>query len=166
MNKSRYIPIVLIAVLVSAGLGAFAYAAANNNSTEIIYACANRTNGQMRLASSPGDCKKPEIALSWNQAGPEGPEGPPGPPGSSAESFQIFTSTISISSSDQDVVGSAECGNGYIRVSLLTPLMPEGVTVTAATPSLNHDHVGTWQFENSGGEGEITLRILCMQLAE
>src|SRR5262249_14616117 len=46
-----------------------------------IQACYNDTNGNLRLVSSPGDCRNHETAISWDITGPAGPPGPPGPPG-------------------------------------------------------------------------------------
>lgn len=46
-----------------------------------IQACYNDTNGNLRLVSSPSDCRNHETAISWNTTGPSGPPGPPGPPG-------------------------------------------------------------------------------------
>lgn len=46
-----------------------------------IQACYNDTNGNLRLVSSPDDCRNHETAISWDITGPAGPPGPPGPPG-------------------------------------------------------------------------------------
>ena len=47
----------------------------------VIYGCANETNGRLRVVSSPNECLQPEIAVSWNVVGPQGPQGEPGPQG-------------------------------------------------------------------------------------
>ena len=46
-----------------------------------LFACARNNNGQLRLASGPGQCDGNETAVSWNIAGPQGPAGPAGPQG-------------------------------------------------------------------------------------
>ena len=46
-----------------------------------IQACYNDTNGNLRLVSSPADCRNHETAISWNMSGPAGPPGPAGPAG-------------------------------------------------------------------------------------
>jgi hypothetical protein len=47
----------------------------------IIYGCINKTNGNLRVVSSPAECKQPEIAIYWNKVGPQGEQGEPGPQG-------------------------------------------------------------------------------------
>jgi hypothetical protein len=42
-----------------------------------IQACYNDTNGNLRLVSSPSDCRNRENPVSWNVAGAPGPAGPP-----------------------------------------------------------------------------------------
>jgi hypothetical protein len=46
-----------------------------------IQACYNDTNGNLRLVSSPSDCRNHESPISWNVAGAPGPQGPQGDPG-------------------------------------------------------------------------------------
>jgi hypothetical protein len=36
----------------------------------VIYGCANKTTGILRVVSSPNECLQPEIAVSWNVVGP------------------------------------------------------------------------------------------------
>lgn len=81
MIKSKYMASGLVAVILATCLAAIAYSAAAPSSSSVIYACANKTNGQMRLAARPADCKNNEAALSWNQAGAPGVQGPLGPHG-------------------------------------------------------------------------------------
>lgn len=53
----------------------------------VINACAKARGaeegqrGALRVVSAPGDCKKNETALSWNEEGPAGARGPAGPAG-------------------------------------------------------------------------------------
>jgi hypothetical protein len=81
MTKSKYMALGLVAVIMATCLAAIAYSAAATNAPAVIYACANKVNGQMRLAASPSDCKNNEMALSWNQTGAPGPQGPAGTQG-------------------------------------------------------------------------------------
>ncbi len=46
-----------------------------------INGCYNRTNGNLRVVDDPASCRQHEVAISWNQVGPQGPAGPQGPPG-------------------------------------------------------------------------------------
>ena len=71
-----------IAVAALAGGGLVAAAASRDNgSPSVIKACANRSNGKLRLAGPAGSCKQHERAISWNVQGPTGPPGPAGAPG-------------------------------------------------------------------------------------
>ncbi len=54
---------------------------AQTASGNTIYACYNKTNGDLRKVSGPGQCKNPELPISWNVAGTPGPQGPQGPQG-------------------------------------------------------------------------------------
>jgi hypothetical protein len=46
-----------------------------------IHACITKSTGNIRIVSTPGQCKSNEAPISWNQAGPAGPAGPQGVPG-------------------------------------------------------------------------------------
>jgi hypothetical protein len=91
-----------------------------------IYACYNKTNGDLRKVSGPGQCKTPELPISWNVAGTPGPQGPQGqqgvqgppgqkgetgatgpegPQGPQGEAGQSVTSEVI-------PVGDARCANG------------------------------------------------------
>jgi hypothetical protein len=50
----------------------------NNN---VIYACYQKENGNLRRVSGPGQSKNSEIQMSWSAAGVPGPTGPQGPKG-------------------------------------------------------------------------------------
>src|SRR5437016_124853 len=54
-------------------------AQSTNNNT--IYACYHKTTGDLRKVSGPGQCKNPEIEISWNIAGVPGRQGPKGDKG-------------------------------------------------------------------------------------
>jgi len=49
----------------------------------MIYACAQKNSGDLRIVDSLDDCRKSEDPVWWNQAGPPGNPGLPGPPGES-----------------------------------------------------------------------------------
>lgn len=53
--------------------------AQTNNNT--IYACYHKNAGDLRRVSDPGQCKNPEIEISWNVAGVPGTQGPKGDKG-------------------------------------------------------------------------------------
>ena len=51
----------------------------------VIQGCYKENNGPLRVVDVGSDCGPSELALSWNQVGPQGPSGPPGAQGPSGE---------------------------------------------------------------------------------
>jgi hypothetical protein len=51
---------------------------------EIIYACANLSDGSVRIVDTPDACRKNEGPLQWNVQGPTGEPGEQGPQGEPA----------------------------------------------------------------------------------
>jgi len=51
----------------------------------MIYACAHKNSGDLRVVDGPDDCLPSEIELVWSVEGPQGPEGPEGPQGPPGE---------------------------------------------------------------------------------
>lgn len=49
--------------------------------TGVITACYQKNNGQLRVVEAGESCNASELALQWNQTGPQGVQGPPGPTG-------------------------------------------------------------------------------------
>ena len=87
-------------------LGVIAYASIPD-SNGVIHGCYKKSGGTLRIIDDGvSQCDKGEIAVSWNQtgpqglqglqgpAGPQGPEGPQGPPGSGG-SRQLTIATVS-----------------------------------------------------------------------
>jgi len=54
---------------------------AEESTDELIYGCYKKNNGQLRIVKDPGQCRPPEVPITWNQLGPVGPTGPQGEPG-------------------------------------------------------------------------------------
>ena len=59
-------------VLVSAGVGAVAFAIAH----AVIHGCYRNHDGSLRVVDDPTTCKLNETALSWKQNRPAGTPGP------------------------------------------------------------------------------------------
>src|SRR5205807_5713648 len=57
------------------------YTQAQTTNNNTIYACYQKTTGDLRKVSGPGQCKNTEIQISWNTAGVPGPQGPKGDKG-------------------------------------------------------------------------------------
>lgn len=64
-------------------------------SAQIIYGCI-KSNGALKVVTSPTNCAAKETRISWSQVGPQGPpgaEGPPGPEGRPGPTLSLFDSS-------------------------------------------------------------------------
>ena len=82
-RKGTLVVLALALALVIAG--GVAYAAAGIPAADgTIYGCyldhqnTLERQGNLRVVSDPSLCKNNEVAISWNQEGPQGPKGDPG----------------------------------------------------------------------------------------
>jgi hypothetical protein len=123
------------------------------DSSGVINGCWNKTNGNLRVIDTANDsCRTSEIAISWNETGPQGPQGPqgpagpPGPPG------------LDRGSAAYSVVNGA-CGGGG-GTGFFTN---GGISGTFNAPALAPGHTGcgsasfqmslNWSFQNLTGPG-------------
>jgi hypothetical protein len=80
--RRRRLPLLLLAPLVlGAGVALAAQGTAHKRANGVIWACAKKGTGHLRMVAGPGRCRKGEQALSWNVQGPAGPAGSPGATG-------------------------------------------------------------------------------------
>jgi hypothetical protein len=113
MNK--YLLLAALMLCLCALNSASAQAQATNGNT--IYACYHKNSGDLRRVSGPGQCKNPEIQISWNVAGvpgPRGPQGPQGPQGPKGETGATGIQGPPGQSVTSEVIplGDARCTNG------------------------------------------------------
>lgn len=54
---------------------------AAHHDANVIHACAQDSNGKLRMVESDEDCGLSESPVEWGIVGPEGPQGPEGPTG-------------------------------------------------------------------------------------
>ncbi len=72
---------VVVGLVVSAALGAIAYASIPD-AGGVIHGCYKNGNGDLRVIDSSADsCKSSETGLNWNKQGIPGPQGPQGAQG-------------------------------------------------------------------------------------
>ena len=65
-----------LAVLATVGIG---YAAIPDSSG-VLHGCYQKQNGNLRVVNSANDCRRSELAIQWNQRGPQGVPGLPARP--------------------------------------------------------------------------------------
>lgn len=77
-------PLLLLAALalVLAGGAAFAGQSAPHRAKGVIFACAQKQGGRLRVVAGSGSCRRGEQPLAWNIQGPQGKRGPSGEAGS------------------------------------------------------------------------------------
>lgn len=75
------LPLVIALSAVAALAGGIAVAASIPAADGTITGCYHKNNGQLRVVESATQCNPSELALTWQQEGPEGPQGPQGPVG-------------------------------------------------------------------------------------
>src|SRR5213083_501079 len=76
--------------------------AAIPDSTGIIHGCYQQRTGDLRiLDTNATGCRSDELAIQWNQTGPQGPAGPQGAPGPAG-----------LAGSPLDFIVIAYCGSG------------------------------------------------------
>jgi hypothetical protein len=68
-------------ILTIAAIGLGVAAAQTPGNSNVIYACYQKNDGQLRRVNGPGDCKPSEISLNWTVSGIQGPKGDKGDPG-------------------------------------------------------------------------------------
>lgn len=61
---------LIVLPVILAGLAACANAQFNVTERDIIHACAQKQNGQLRVVDDPSECRPSEEAISWNRTGP------------------------------------------------------------------------------------------------
>ena len=101
--------------------------------TSTLAFCENKSNGNLRLATSASDCRNSDIFVSFElggagpagPAGPSGPEGPAGPPGPAGPSGDAgpagSTGPVFLNRNSQNVALAAFPG-----VTTATLLLPPG----------------------------------------
>jgi hypothetical protein len=118
---------LVLATLVGAALifAGVATGVAFTNSQNVIHACVNVENGQVRLLDVQSgqqdrqQCRANETAIDWNQSGPAGTDGPAGvtgPAGSAGadgvSGYEVVTSTSPTVGSNAAATAVASCPTG------------------------------------------------------
>jgi collagen triple helix repeat protein len=72
---------VIVGALVGALLGGGVAWATIPSADGVIHGCYQKSDGQLRVVDGGAACRASELALSWNQTGPQGLQGPKGDKG-------------------------------------------------------------------------------------
>ncbi|MBV8859664.1 MAG: hypothetical protein JOZ02_22215 [Acidobacteria bacterium] len=80
LQTKRRIAVVVISLAVVALAGGIV-AASIPAADGTVNGCYQKNNGQLRVVESAAQCHPSELALTWQQQGPQGPQGPVGPQG-------------------------------------------------------------------------------------
>jgi hypothetical protein len=79
--KSNLSSLIVAGLLSTGAIGLGVAAAQTPGNSNVIYACYQKNEGQLRRVNGPADCKPSEISLSWTVSGIQGPKGDKGDPG-------------------------------------------------------------------------------------
>lgn len=140
-------------------------AAAGAQTTDVIHACAHRSNGKLRIVAAAGQCKNAEVGISWNAAGPPGPPAP----SPAAINFVGFSSTTFAGSAGllafadacrSSFTGSHQCtseelvaSSAPVAATGLAWVRPEIVDgVDAGSGKVNHTNLTCGEWTNGSAD--------------
>jgi len=112
---------------------------------QIVYACANKSTGELFKVASPGDCKKNQTPVSWNV---QGPSGPPGPPASNA---------VPITGSSGFPVVITQPGSYILQANLTPPLNTDAIDIAQGVNNVTIDLNG---FTISGSPTKLNVQAI------
>lgn len=95
----KLIPLVVLGVLAGTGV-----ASAATTADGVIYACAAKSTGTVRIVARTTKCTSKERRLSWNERGPAGPQGERGSDGPKGEKGADGTSAPQPQKTAREVV--------------------------------------------------------------
>ncbi len=120
------------------------------DSSGVINGCFNRVNGNLRVIDTATDsCANHEIAIAWNQTGPQGPAGPAGPQGPAGPPGPTKGSAAySIALPGCGAAGPTfSIDNGSIFGTFNSP-------IGTGCPGSTFKETRTWVVQNLNGPGE------------
>jgi len=65
--RRYFVVAIVVGLVMTAGI-----AVAQVGDDGVIHACTDTKGGDLRVVDTPDDCTKKEVAVSWNQVGPQG----------------------------------------------------------------------------------------------
>ena len=85
MKKSLFISLLVVTIFTFSSIALAKkpqpLPSPTNPTNNVIYACYQKNNGQLRVVGGLGQCRPSELPIAWNIVGPQGPQGPEGPQG-------------------------------------------------------------------------------------
>ena len=157
---------------------ASAHGGGGHGHSGVITACYDKYSRILRIVSDEGDCRKPNISISWNiqgpkgdpgdkgpkgdrgpqgppgptgpagPAGPPGPQGPPGPPGPGGLANVHVVTSVVPADGGTTKSGTASCAKGEVATGG-GYLLPSGLTIfVTASAPVGSPPTG-WTFSGS-----------------
>lgn len=126
-----------------------------------IYACAQKTNGQLRVIDAGEQCRPSEVPLSWNAVGPQGPPGVLG--------FYRVEQVSPVPPNTNGASSTAYCKEGDIAVGGGFALEPhQGWSLYNSSPYPDIDEPYAWHVRADrvplNTAGTIRSRVMCADL--
>jgi hypothetical protein len=107
--RRYFIVAIAVGLIMTAGI-----AVAQVSDDGVIYACSDTKGGDLRLVDSADDCEKKEVAVAWNQ---EGPQGNPGVDGESCSVAEDPIGTFTMTCPDSSEVTWSGAVHGPIEMT-------------------------------------------------
>jgi hypothetical protein len=108
-------PVVVALALIALGAVPAAWAAVQN-AGGMLYACASRDGGALRLLDAPRlPCADGEERVAWNRTGPVGPAGPAGPSGTAGRLYATSGGSLTMRQGlEREVAGLSVPAGRYL----------------------------------------------------
>ncbi len=161
------------------GMGAITLVGAQGGDGDVINACAQKNDGQLRIVSPGGPCRSSEDPVQWNiegqqgppgQEGPVGPQGDPGPAGPPGVSGLEYVFATTELNSDWGKMVFAFCPDGKTVLGgghSTTGAAAWDVDIMVSKPhsSLSHWIAMAHEHEQTDETWQLSAHAICATVA-
>lgn len=123
---------------------------------QVINACYNSRNGDLRRVDDPSECRTREMPLSWHIEGPQGPEGPAGPMGATGATGATGDTGVTGPPGPEGPAGGFDISRVYTKIcyDVLDCLCDgEGDVVVSGALSCGEFKYPMYSLKSTYGEG-------------